>query len=143
MQELLCELCHGLNRGLCSHRRPCLTPNKPRLLAPLPTPQKVMYAVTDGFSGLNGGWDTPGTGLNFLVHNMVGTSQGGPAGIGKFTVGRADLRARGTGGAGRKRAGPRGRRPLRLPTPPPALVVPAPAVPAAGVGRHLDGGQGR
>lgn len=31
---------------------------------------KVMYAVTDGFSGLNGGWDTPGTGYNFLVHNM-------------------------------------------------------------------------
>lgn len=31
---------------------------------------KVMYATTDGFSGLNGGWDTPGTGMNFLVHNM-------------------------------------------------------------------------
>lgn len=31
---------------------------------------KVMYAVTDGFSGLNGTWDTPGTGMNFLVHNM-------------------------------------------------------------------------
>jgi hypothetical protein len=31
---------------------------------------QVMYAVTDGFSGLNGGWDTPGTGMNFLVHNM-------------------------------------------------------------------------
>jgi hypothetical protein len=30
-----------------------------------------MYAVTDGFSGLNGTWDTPGTGMNFLVHNMV------------------------------------------------------------------------
>ena len=29
-----------------------------------------MYAVTDGFSGLNGGWDTPGTGMNFLIHNM-------------------------------------------------------------------------
>src|SRR2546421_11455024 len=29
-----------------------------------------MYAVTDGFSGLDGGWDTPGTGMNFLVHNM-------------------------------------------------------------------------
>jgi hypothetical protein len=35
---------------------------------------QVMYAVTDGFSGLNGGWDTPGTGLNFLAHNMVGLS---------------------------------------------------------------------
>jgi len=31
---------------------------------------KAMYAATDGFSGLNGDWDTPGTGMNFLVHNM-------------------------------------------------------------------------
>ena len=31
---------------------------------------KAMYAVTDGFSGLNGDWDTAGTGMNFLVHNM-------------------------------------------------------------------------
>ncbi|HUB08132.1 MAG TPA: NAD(P)/FAD-dependent oxidoreductase [Myxococcales bacterium] len=31
---------------------------------------RAMYAVTDGFSGLNAGWDTPGTGMNFLVHNM-------------------------------------------------------------------------
>ncbi len=31
---------------------------------------KAMYAVTDGFSGMLGGWDTPGTGMNFLVHNM-------------------------------------------------------------------------
>jgi phytoene dehydrogenase-like protein len=31
---------------------------------------KAMYAVTDGFSGLYGSWDTPGTGLNFLGHNM-------------------------------------------------------------------------
>jgi len=31
---------------------------------------KAMYAVTDGFSGLNGDWDTPGTGMNFLVHNL-------------------------------------------------------------------------
>lgn len=31
---------------------------------------KAMYAVTDGFSGLNGTWDSPGTGMNFLVHNM-------------------------------------------------------------------------
>ena len=31
---------------------------------------KAMYAVTDGFSGLSGTWDTPGTGMNFLVHNM-------------------------------------------------------------------------
>ena len=33
---------------------------------------QAMYAVTDGFSGLSGGWDSPGTGLNFLAHNMVG-----------------------------------------------------------------------
>ena len=31
---------------------------------------QAMYATTDGFSGLSGGWDTPGTGLNFLAHNM-------------------------------------------------------------------------
>jgi phytoene dehydrogenase-like protein len=30
----------------------------------------AMYAVTDGFSGLNASFGTPGTGLNFLVHNM-------------------------------------------------------------------------
>jgi phytoene dehydrogenase-like protein len=31
---------------------------------------QAMYAVTDAFSGLSGGWDTPGTGHNFFVHNM-------------------------------------------------------------------------
>ena len=31
---------------------------------------RAMYAVTDGFSGLNAGWDDPGTGMNFLIHNM-------------------------------------------------------------------------
>ncbi|MFB2880236.1 phytoene desaturase family protein [Floridanema aerugineum] len=31
---------------------------------------KAMYAVTDGFSGVCGTWDTPGTGMNFLIHNM-------------------------------------------------------------------------
>jgi phytoene dehydrogenase-like protein len=31
---------------------------------------KAMYAVTDGFSGLYGSYDTPGTGMNFLIHNM-------------------------------------------------------------------------
>jgi phytoene dehydrogenase-like protein len=31
---------------------------------------KAMYAVTDGFSGVFGTWDTPGTGHNFLCHNM-------------------------------------------------------------------------
>jgi phytoene dehydrogenase-like protein len=29
-----------------------------------------MYAVTDGFTGLCGAWDTPGGGMNFLAHNM-------------------------------------------------------------------------
>lgn len=31
---------------------------------------KAMYAATDGFSGVYGTWDTPGTGMNFLIHNM-------------------------------------------------------------------------
>ena len=31
---------------------------------------KAMYAVTDGLSGFYGTWDTPGSGMNFLVHNM-------------------------------------------------------------------------
>ncbi|KPK14584.1 MAG: FAD-dependent oxidoreductase [Myxococcales bacterium SG8_38] len=31
---------------------------------------EAMYAVTDGFTGLNGSWGTPGSGMNFLVHNM-------------------------------------------------------------------------
>ena len=31
---------------------------------------RAMYAVTDAFSGLDGGPGTPGTGRNFLVHNM-------------------------------------------------------------------------
>ncbi|HEV8246813.1 MAG TPA: NAD(P)/FAD-dependent oxidoreductase [Polyangiaceae bacterium] len=31
---------------------------------------KAMYAVTDGFSGVYGSYDTPGTGMNFLIHNM-------------------------------------------------------------------------
>ena len=31
---------------------------------------KAMYATTDAFSGLRGGYDTPGTGHNFLCHNM-------------------------------------------------------------------------
>ena len=38
---------------------------------------KAMYAVTDGFSGLDGGWDTPGTGMNFLVHNMCSLPRSG------------------------------------------------------------------
>ena len=31
---------------------------------------EAMYAVTDGFTGLCGSWDTPGSGMNFLAHNM-------------------------------------------------------------------------
>jgi phytoene dehydrogenase-like protein len=31
---------------------------------------KAMYAVTDGLSGLSGGYDTPGSGMNFLIHNL-------------------------------------------------------------------------
>ncbi|MBX3729283.1 MAG: NAD(P)/FAD-dependent oxidoreductase [Candidatus Sumerlaeia bacterium] len=30
----------------------------------------AMYAVTDGFSGSHGGFGSPATGMNFLVHNM-------------------------------------------------------------------------
>lgn len=30
----------------------------------------AMYAVTDAFTGLAGTWDTAGSGMNFLVHNM-------------------------------------------------------------------------
>jgi len=31
---------------------------------------QAMYAVTDAFTGLFGGFDTPGSGMNFLAHNM-------------------------------------------------------------------------
>ncbi|MBE9180467.1 NAD(P)/FAD-dependent oxidoreductase [Oculatella sp. LEGE 06141] len=31
---------------------------------------KAMYAVTDGCTGLYGTWNTPGSGMNFLIHNM-------------------------------------------------------------------------
>jgi len=31
---------------------------------------KTMYAATDGFTGCFGTWDTPGTGMNFLMHNL-------------------------------------------------------------------------
>lgn len=30
----------------------------------------AMYACTDGFTGCYGTWDTPGSGYNFLLHNM-------------------------------------------------------------------------
>ena len=31
---------------------------------------RAMYAVTDGFTGCHATWDTPGSGMNFLIHNM-------------------------------------------------------------------------
>jgi phytoene dehydrogenase-like protein len=30
----------------------------------------AMFAVTDAYAGSAGNWDTPGTGMNFLIHNM-------------------------------------------------------------------------
>ena len=30
----------------------------------------AMYAVTDAFAGASASWNTPGTGMNFLIHNM-------------------------------------------------------------------------
>jgi phytoene dehydrogenase-like protein len=37
----------------------------------------AMYAATDAFTGVAGGFDTPGTGHNFLAHNMCRLPQGG------------------------------------------------------------------
>ncbi|HZU81559.1 MAG TPA: NAD(P)/FAD-dependent oxidoreductase [Polyangiaceae bacterium] len=62
---------------------------------------RAMYAVTDGFSGLTGGYRTPGTGMNFLVHNMCrlpgaeGTFALVQGGMGTVTarLGAAALRA--------------------------------------------------
>ncbi len=57
---------------------------------------KAMYAVTDGFSGLYGTWDTPGTGMNFLVHNMCRLPNSGgtwmivEGGMGTITMRLAD-----------------------------------------------------
>ncbi len=57
---------------------------------------KAMYAVTDGFSGLFGTWDTPGTGMNFLAHNMCrlpgsgGTWMIAKGGMGAVTAAIAD-----------------------------------------------------
>ena len=31
---------------------------------------EAMYAVTDGFTGHFGDWDSPGSGMNFLLHNL-------------------------------------------------------------------------
>jgi phytoene dehydrogenase-like protein len=58
---------------------------------------KAMYAVTDAFSGLDGGYDTPGTGHNFLVHNMCRLPNSGGTwmivrgGMGTVTARLADL----------------------------------------------------
>jgi phytoene dehydrogenase-like protein len=63
---------------------------------------RAMYAVTDGVSGLSGGWDTPGSGMNFLVHNMCrlpgadGTWMIVEGGMGTVTRRLADA-ARGAG----------------------------------------------
>lgn len=58
---------------------------------------KAMYAVTDGFTGCHGTWDTPGTGMNFLVHNLCrlpgsdGTWMVVEGGMGAVTGRLADL----------------------------------------------------
>jgi phytoene dehydrogenase-like protein len=58
---------------------------------------RAMYAVTDGFSGLTGTWDTPGSGMNFLIHNMCrlpgadGTWMIVRGGMGTVTAQLADL----------------------------------------------------
>jgi phytoene dehydrogenase-like protein len=62
----------------------------------------AMYAVTDGLSGLHAGPDTPGSGHNFLVHNMCrlpgadGTWMIVEGGMGTVTATIAD-RARSAG----------------------------------------------
>ncbi len=48
---------------------------------------KAMYAVTDGLSGLDGTIDTPGSGHNFLVHNMCRL----PGGDGTWMVVRGGM----------------------------------------------------
>jgi phytoene dehydrogenase-like protein len=58
---------------------------------------KAMYAVTDAFSGLDGGYDTPGTGHNLLVHNMCRLPNSGgtwmivEGGMGAISKSLADL----------------------------------------------------
>ena len=48
---------------------------------------RAMYAVTDGCSGLHGTWNTPGSGHNFLVHNMCRL----PGSGGTFTLVRGGM----------------------------------------------------
>ena len=61
---------------------------------------RAMYAVTDGFSGLCGSYETPGTGMNFLVHNMCrlagsdGTFMMVRGGMGTVTARLAEAAAR-------------------------------------------------
>lgn len=61
---------------------------------------QAMYAVTDAFSGLYGGWDSPGTGMNFLIHNMCrlpgadGTWMVVRGGMGTITQALADAAVR-------------------------------------------------
>jgi phytoene dehydrogenase-like protein len=65
----------------------------------------AMYAVTDGFSGLNASFGMSGTGLNFLVHNMCrlpgsdGTWMVVEGGMGRVTseLARLATEARATG----------------------------------------------
>lgn len=72
----------------------------------------AMYAVTDGISGLSAGPDDPGTGHNFLAHNMGrlpgsdGTWMIVRGGMGTVTGALADA-ARGAGAQLRLRAGVR------------------------------------
>jgi phytoene dehydrogenase-like protein len=60
----------------------------------------AMYAVTDGFTGLYGSFDTPGSGMNFLVHNMCrlpgsdGTWMVVRGGMGTVTATLADVARR-------------------------------------------------
>ena len=73
-----------------------------------------MYAVTDGLSGLNAGPDDPGTGHNFLVHNMCrlpGLGRHLDDRGGRDGHGVADVRRRRPGRRGSDQAPARGSRP--------------------------------
>jgi phytoene dehydrogenase-like protein len=50
---------------------------------------KAMYAVTDAYSGSTGGWSTPGSGMNFLVHNMCRL----PGGDGTWMIAKGGMGA--------------------------------------------------
>jgi phytoene dehydrogenase-like protein len=52
----------------------------------------AMYAVTDGLSGLTAGPDSPGSGHNFLVHNMCRLrDEGGRSGDGTWMIVRGGM----------------------------------------------------